>query len=87
MDVAKVLLLKRLCGFPAGEFLRLCLRMALCTALSVLPVAALCHLIPDGLLRLFIVLVAGSLATAACAWLFLLTDGEKSFIKSKLKCH
>ena len=87
VDVAKVLLLKRLCGFPAGEFLRLCLRMALCTALSVLPVAALCHLIPDGLLRLFIVLVAGSLATAACAWLFLLTDGEKSFIKSKLKCH
>lgn len=87
VDVAKLLLLKRLCDFPAGAFLRLCLRMLLCVALSALPALPVWFFIPAGWLRLVAVLLVCTLSTAASAWFLLLTDGEKSFVKSKLRCH
>lgn len=87
VDVARVVICSRLCGFPKKSFLRLAGSAASVAAFSLCFAACVWFPLDSGWLRLVLTIVVGTVASLAFSWLLLLTPGEKSFIKSKLPCR
>ena len=87
VDVARVLICSRLCGFPKKSFLRLAGSAAFVAVFSLCLAASVWFPLGPGWLRFVLTIVVGTVASLVFSWLWLLTPGEKSFIKSKMPCR
>lgn len=80
----RLALVHRDTGFPVGIYLKLLLRLAAVT-FCTLPVPLALRLgLPEGILRLVLVLGSSVLAALASAWLLVLSPGEKAVVRSRL---
>ena len=83
--VAMLLLVHRDTGFPIGMFLRKAVVPILAAVLlSVVFVMPLVLFVPVAWWRFLLTAFVGVFATAAAAWLWGLSEGEKGFVSSKL---
>ena len=87
VDVARIIICNRLCGFPVKSFLSLAGSAAAVAAISLFFAAAIWYSLDAGWMRFILTIAVGTVATLVSSWLLLLTPGEKSFIKSKLPCR
>lgn len=87
VDVARIIICNRLCGFPVKSFLSLAGSAAAVAAISLFFAAAIWYSLDAGWMRFVLTIAVGTVASLVFSWLLLLTPGEKSFIKSKLPCR
>ncbi len=84
-DIVKLGLLRRETGFPPMMFVREVLWKVIPTAAVTLTVTCLVWRVFDpGLWRLLVSLAAGFLSTCLTVYFFSLSEGERSFVRSKL---
>lgn len=85
VDIEKVIFAGLVASFPAGRFIRETVAPVMAvTALSLAVTVPVRHFMPDGWLRLVMVLVLGVASVCGATWLFALTVGEKEFVKSHI---
>jgi hypothetical protein len=84
-DVVRLLILRSEVGFPISMFVReVVLKIVPVAVISLAATFLLWRFIPAGAVRLLTVLVLGTLCTAGTSYLFALTEGERSFVNSKV---
>ncbi|MBR4422617.1 MAG: hypothetical protein IKS68_00180, partial [Mailhella sp.] len=84
----KLLTARRLADFPVGRFCRHTLLPLFVTALlSALPPLLCTLLLPEGLPRTLAVCAASIAAVCFFTWCIALTDGEKAFLRDKIRRH
>ena len=85
-DIVKLFLLKDIVGFPISLFLKeVILKVLPVVLISLLLTFIVWKLVPQGIWRLLAVLATGTLATCLTTYTFALTDGERAFVRSKLR--
>ena len=85
IDVVRLIYARRLTGLPVWPFAKESLLPVICVGVlgSILPVAA--HfLLPQGGLRLLVVLLAELISLPALCWFLAFTPGERSYLSSKV---
>lgn len=84
-DALKLLIIRSQTGFPIRKFAAEVLAPCGVVAAVSIGVTGLCRCaLAEGWWRMVLVLGVSALATAICSWFVALTDGERSFIKSKV---
>ncbi len=84
-DIVKLGLLRRQIGFPPMMFVKEVLGKVVPAAVIALAVTFLVRRVFDpGLWRLLVSLAVGFVSTGVAAYFFSLSEGERSFVKSKL---
>ena len=85
VDIIKLVTVKRLAGFPAGDFLKRTLVPVLAVAvLSALAGMAISALMPSGIVRVLLVLACSWAVLAAASYFLAFTDGEREFVFRKV---
>ncbi len=85
VDVIKLVTVQRLTGFRIGVFLKdTVLPLTCVTAFSAVAGGIFTALLPEGILRLVLVLLASWTAICAASYAIAFTDGEKEFVLRKV---
>jgi len=85
VDVVKLFIIRSQTGFPLRMFSNDVLLRVIPVALLSFAAGAVAHtLMPDGWLRMAVVVCISELAILVSSWFFALTDGERNFILSKI---
>lgn len=87
VDIIKVRIAGKICGFPVKKILILVLKIVLVASLTASLVWIVWTLLPAGWIRFIVVLAVDCMATFAAAWIVLLNNNEKSFIKFWKRCR
>lgn len=85
VGILRMIIVSRQTEFPIAPYIKLMLKMLLLTCLA-LPLPLITHkLLPQSFGRLVLVCFAAWICIAAFAWIMALSEGEKSFIKTKVR--
>lgn len=86
VDAAKLFFAHREAGMPVRPFFReVMLPCAVVTLSSVLVCGLLWYFMPEGWLRLLLILILGTLAMISATFIFAMTPGERSFVLDKAR--
>ena len=85
-DIVKLFLMREIVGFPISLFMKeVILKVLPVVVITLLLTFLVCKLVPAGGWRLLAVLFTGTVSTCITTYTFALTEGERAFVRSKLR--
>ncbi len=85
-DIVKLFLMREIVGFPISLFMKeVILKVLPVVVITLLVTFLVWKLVPAGGWRLLAVLFTGTVSTCITTYTFALTEGERAFVRSKLR--
>ena len=85
-DIVKLFLMREIVGFPISLFMKeVILKVLPVVVITLLVTFLVWKLVPAGGWRLLAVLFTGTVSTCITTYSFALTEGERAFVRSKLR--